>query len=380
MKIGNRYYFDFNATAPITDNVCNWLASSEYPQGNPASIHTTGKQALWEIDQVKEFLHTTFQLPEQQHRIFFHSGASEGITTLLIGFEKKKPIHFFYLTTDHSCVVNIAQTISASGHNVYPISTDQNGNFDEQELIDRIKFCSGSVLLNCTWVNNETGVVIPLKKIVLIKEQTGCTVHIDAVQSTGKIPHWNRLSPELDAYTFSGHKFGALKGSGFSFLSKTYPLTPLIPPSPGRPYRGGTENLLGIMSLKLALEELQRHYSFEEQVRAKNLLEQKLAQLIKDRGEIVAPKGFRNGNTICLILHDTKAQISTLAFSMAGIDVGSGSACSSGSGTPSRVLVSMGYPENKAKNALRFSFSPQFHESEVEEYYQKIESVLVRFL
>ena len=378
MKIGDRYYFDFNATAPIAIGVLSWLSSGKHPHANPASIHAGGKRSLREIDLVREFLYTTFNLSERSHRLFFHSGASEGITTLLGGFERGG--HFFYFPTDHACVTTIARGMKSKGCNIHPIPVDKNGDFDERKIIEQILSLSSPVLLNCTWVNNETGVVTPLEKIVEIKKQTGCTVHVDAVQSIGKIPDWNRLFAELDSYTFSGHKFGALKGCGFSFLSETFSLTPLVAPTVSRPLRGGTENLPGIISLKMALEELQQHYSFEKQSRAKNLLEQKLSLLVEDGGEIVASDAFRNGNTICLILHNTKAQISTLALSMAGIDVGSGSACSSGMPTPSPVLTAMGYPEDRAKNALRLSFSPWFQESEVEEYYQKIEAVLSRFL
>ena len=378
MKIGNRYYFDFNSTAPVSNNVKNWLSQGNYPQGNPTSTHATGKNALKEIDRVRNFLYAAFELSENQYHLFFHSGASEGITSLLNSFVKKPIFYFFYLSTDHSCVVTSAQKMQESGHCTYPIPVDKNGYFDEEELIKHIKSCPSPVLLNATWVNNETGVIVPLEKLVSIKEETGCTIHIDSVQSIGKVPHWNQLSDKLDAYTFSGHKFGALKGCGFSFIAKTFPFSPLIPPNAARPFRGGTENLFGIISLKLALEELQEQYSFKKQALAKNLLEQKLTPLLKDAGEIIAPKSLRNGNTIQVILHKTQAQVSTLAFSTASIDVGSGSACTSGSLSPSHVLTAMGYSNSLAKNALRFSFSPFFKESEVEEYYQAIAPILAR--
>ena len=375
MKIGDRYYFDFNATSPIAASVRHWLSSTEYPEGNPSSVHMTGKRSQWELEQVREFLHTTFALPAREYHLVFHSGASEGIVTLLRGFEEGRPADIFYFTTDHSCVIDTAERMG--GH---PIPVDKDGDFDEGELVKRIQSCSSPVLLNATWVNNETGVVTTLDKIQRIRKETGCRVHVDAVQAVGKISSWGQPPPTLDAYTFSGHKFGALKGCGFSFVAKTFPLAPLIPPTSGRPLRGGTENLLGIISLKMALEELQRDYSFEKQAQAKNLLEQKISELIGAAGEVVARTGLRNGNTIQLILHSAPAQVTLPALSMGGIDVSSGSACSSGAPTPSHVLLGMGYSKQQAKNALRFSFSPHFRDSEVDEYFQKIQSILVRFV
>ena len=380
MKIGDRYYFDFNATSPITSSVRGWLSSLNYPEGNPSSVHVMGRCSFQEIEQVREFLHSVFGLSVQEHHLFFHSGASEGIATLLGGFDEAREADMFYFSTDHSCVIDTMKKRGARGKRFHPISVDENGDFDEGELVKRMRSCSSPVLLNVTWVNNETGVITPLEKAVAIKEQTGCTVHVDAVQAVGKIPLWSQLSTQLDAYTFSGHKFGALKGCGFSFMAKNFPLTPFIPPTSVRPLRGGTENLFGIISLKMALEDLQRNYSFERQVRAKNLLEQKITKLVGDSGEIVASDGLRNGNTIQIILHKTRAQVTLPALSMAGIDASSGSACSSGAPLPSHVLLAMGYSEEWAQNALRFSFAPSFQESEVEEYYQKIQSVLARLM
>ena len=250
-------------------------------------------------------------------------------------------------------------------------------NWEEVEA--QILQCRGPVLLNCTWVNNETGVIFPLSRILLLKQRTGCFVHVDAVQSVGKIENWRALEPRLDAYTFSSHKFGGLKGSGFSLVSGEFPFLPLIAGRQEGGLRAGTENLLGIITGGMALEQVDREHDFASQKRAKDAIENSLVDLLGPKGEVVARESLRNGNTIFLVLHETLSQISTLAFDLAGVDVGSGSACSSGAVHPSRILLAMGYSERAAKSGIRLSFSPCLKEADVPEYWEKLVAVLERF-
>ena len=79
-----------------------------------------------------------------------------------------------------------------------------------------------------TWVNNETGNIQSLNSAEQIKEKTGTKIIVDAVQSPGKISDWKKLSSDLDAFVFSAHKFGALKGIGFSFIRSDFKHSPYI--------------------------------------------------------------------------------------------------------------------------------------------------------
>lgn len=98
-----------------------------------------------------------------------------------------------------------------------------------------------------------------------IKKQTSAFIHVDAVQLVGKTANWDMLSPELDAYTFSGHKFGALKGIGFSFVSNGTDFSPLIVGGSQQDgLRAGTENALGVYSIKLALHEMKEHFASQK--------------------------------------------------------------------------------------------------------------------
>lgn len=322
--------------------------------------------------------------------LFYHSGATEGINTFFKGialkyFRNKKSASFFFSTVDHACVVQLKDDLDSLGHHVFFFDVNKRGQFGSEELIKKInleKSQNRDCFLNFTYLNNETGVVWPLSEAVKIKEATGVSVHVDAVQLVGKIANWEELSPKLDAYTFSGHKFGALKGIGFSFIRKSLDFSPmLVGGNQQQGLRAGTENAIGIYSLKLALLDIKAKFRADELLLAKSEIETRLQNLIGTKGEIVAVGSpHRNLNTIFMILPGQKAEILSAKFDMAGVDLSTGSACSSGIIKENRILMSMGYSFDESRSSLRFSFSPLMRKADVPLYCDKIESVLKTIL
>lgn len=383
--INNRYYFDYNATSPLANSVIDWLPNGDLLFANPSSIHSSGKKSKRFINDTRNFLKETFSIPAD-YKLFFHSGASEGINSLVKGFAQKffangERIHFVHSEVDHSCVYNLKDELELYGHEVSTFGVDKNGDYDIEEIISLLNKSNRPKLLNFTWVNNENGVVWNLDDLIRIKEETNCYVHVDAVQSIGKIEKWNELNHLVDAYTFSGHKFGAMKGVGFSFVKELFPFCSLIRGGGQQEgMRSGTENTTGIYSIKLALEDVLKKENYTELYSAKKIIEDSIEEHISGDARIVSKDAKkRNGNTIYIILPGRKADILITAFDLARMDVSSGSACSSGAVLPSRVLLSMGVNEEDAKSALRFSFSYDLCLEESKEYSEKIVSVLKRF-
>lgn len=385
MNLKNRLYLDHNATTPVAKKVYDHL--NEMAFANPSSVHGSGKKARREVNLVTDFLYELFGLSERSFDLFYHSGATEGINSLVKGMalgakKRDEPFTLFYLGSDHSCINNQKSFLEILGFNFVELPLDSLGALKLNEALTIMeKHKTKNSLLNFTWVNNETGVVQDLSLAEEIKKKTGVLVHVDAVQSVGKIGAWSELSTALDAYTFSGHKFGAMKGSGFTFIREDLPLCPLL--NGGGQQKGkrsGTENTFGIYSLKLALEEVKANYDYEVQVTAKRWFESKLEDFLGDDGEVIAKEGKRNGNTIYFFFHDVSAQSAAMVFDMAGIDLSNGSACSSGAVVPSRVLLAMGYNEQQAKSALRVSFGWQFNQEKAEKYWELFEGPLKRLL
>lgn len=381
-SINSRYYLDYNATSPLAKSVKHFLASGDFLFGNPASVHSTGKKSKKYINETSDFLYNLFQIAPENFSIIFHSGATEGINSFFKGialhhFKHKKKCAFFFSTVDHSSVVNLEEDLKVLGHDIYFFQVDKNGDFSEEQLIkDILKSSEAGVqpVINYTYVNNETGIVWPLEKAKKIKSMTNAIVHVDAVQVVGKIPHWENISLDLDAYTFSGHKFGALKSVGFTFLRNSIALSPwIVGGGQQGGFRSGTENALGIYSLKLALLDMIDNFKAVELQNAKELIE----NIFINKGIIIGKNSQnRNLNTILVVFNQTYSSDLNTRFDLHGIDVSKGSACSSGIVKENRVLLTMGFSKEESLSAIRFSFSSFLTVEEAQKISLQIQKVL----
>ncbi len=372
----NRFYLDYNATSPFSTSFKSYLEKGDFPFANPASIHTSGKFSRKCLNEVNEYLYKLFKLDPNSHHLIFHSGATEGIRSFFEAASDGDAI--FYCESDHPAVLACANHLKSRGVKLIPMAIDQSGNFELDKNVELAKAWlesnSGKIFANFLYVHNETGVRWSLDDAISFKNTTNSFVHVDATQSPGKIHDWNKVSDKLDAYTYSAHKFGALKGVGFSFVSKSFPYESLlVGGSQQSGLRGGTENVLGAISVKMALEEIQAL-----DLEAIEKLRDTLEVLAESREDVfIVGKTSKYGravNTLNFILKSKRADISLIQFDMAGLDISSGSACSAGSVEPSKTLIAMGL-EQYAKNGLRLSLGP-LNLGHEEEIIQKFEKVL----
>ncbi len=372
----NRYYFDYNATAPLADSVKEFLARGAV-FFNSSSSHTSGKVAKKEIFDTTEFIQKLFKTKKH---VIYHSGATEGINLFFHGrvkklLREKKKVHLIGFATDHSAVLNTIEQLRDESVSVTVLPVLTKGEVDLEALKKDLQSHShASILINVTWVNNESGIVQNLKDIVEVTKGKSVSIHVDGVQAIGKIPHWNELLPEIEAYTFSGHKFGSLTGVGITLLHDPSEYLPLIiGGGQQNGLRGGTENVLGVVSLRLALENMAQNLPLVSHA-AKDLIENKLKETLGDQIIIVGLGAVRNVNTIQVIYKKTPSDSALIHFDLAGMDVSAGSACSSGRMKASHVLVALGYHEWK-NHGLRFSFSPQMSLEDAQNFSTKIISV-----
>lgn len=350
------FYLDYNATSPLSPSVKALLADDELVYANPSSQHSLGKKALKELNSVYVYLYDFFGINAQDFDLFFHSGATEGMNTI---FQFNDDENFFYSVSDHPCVTENAK-IHAHSNELFLTS---NGHFDfekNKKLLEN--FRNHNNWLNITWLHNEIGIVNNLDDIAKFKADTNAFIHVDGVQAIGKIPGHNyKLAPEVDAYTFSGHKFGALKGIGFSFIKKDILKPLIIGGGQQGGLRSGTVNIQGIISLKMALEDLKKDYALENSVKE---FKTQIETIIKKNNHFFIIEN-ESLNTIAFVHDNLKSDRLLTYFDMQGLCVSTGSACSSGSTLPSQTLLAMGL-DDKAKNFIRISIHTDLLKNKVE--------------
>lgn len=358
-----RLYLDYNATAPYAESVRNYLRAGEYFEGNPSSTHRSGKDAKQALINAQEAIERHFsKMPE--HKLFFHSGASEGISTF---FYLSPADVMAYFESDHPAVHAMAQMCEKKGATVIKLPLCETGLFDEQKIIEALTpYRDKKIYLNYTYVHNETGIIWPLEQAVRLKQKLECFIHVDCAQAIGKIESWSELRADLDFYTFSSHKFGALKGSGFSFVKQDFPFRALIPGGGQQGgTRGGTQNVLGVIANSLALDEVTRKQNIKASQDLRDKIESLFESSVKDDGFIVLKDQIRAVNTTLLCFKKHKGDFLQIKFDMQGVDVSYGSACSSGSQKGSDTMRALGMADWE-RNIIRLSFGPNAWEQEKE--------------
>lgn len=357
----DRIYLDTNATSPLAPAVKSWLAKGDFVFANPASQHSSGKKSAFALDEVRDYLFSLFQLDQQKFDLFFHSGVTEAVNTFAFSAAQNSQALFVYAPTDHACVRQQRERFRQSCE----LKMNAQGELLLEESIAAIKaFKTNAVFINFTWVHNETGVVWPLSLAEKLKAATGAIVHVDAPQTIGKIKNWNELSSELDMYSFSSHKCGALKTHGWSFVKKKS-LTPMILGGGQQTrLRSGTENTMAAMALMLALDELHQHWKPAQSESLMHEIRSFLDQALKGSGARVCPQARElNTNTVLFYFDKLPSDQTLPLFDLAGLELSSGAACSSGAAKESHVLQSLGLSAY-AKNALRLSLNWNFTASD----------------
>ena len=355
-------YLDSAATTkPFEEIIINLPKITGNYFANPNSIHSEGQKVKNEIEKVRFYIADI--LNTDVDNIIFTSCATESnntvIKSLLTGDKKKDEI--IISPIEHKSVLNPAKFLSKNGFKIKFLKINENGVIDLDDL--RKKISLKTALVAVIHGNNETGVIQNIKKIGKICKEKEVLFFSDTVQSFLK----ESIDTDfVDFISVSGHKLNGLKGIGFLFKKRD--ITPLLHGGgQENGIRSGTQNTTGILSLKIAIKKWEENkQNYIEHIKfLRDKFEKKLQERIPDI-TIVSKEVKRLPHISNIIFPKVDAQSLLMALSSRGIYVSSGSACSSGTPTPSHVLLSYGYSEDEALRSLRFSFGVHNSLEEIE--------------
>ena len=353
-------YLDNAATTKMSDKVIAEMTKSlSENYGNPSSVHTLGQRAKSVVEKARHIIAQNLKVETTE--IVFTSGGAEGNNLVIRGFlkaNKDKGKHIITSKIEHSTVLKTFEQLENEGYEVSYIGVDENGVVDIEEL--RRELREDTALVSVMFVNNETGVIQPIKEIGEILAERNIFFHTDAVQAIGKL---EILPKELKigALTATAHKFYGPKGAGFVFIDKKYSVEKEIwGGSQERNRRAGTENVHGILGLGVALEEVYENLEemSEKEEKLQTYLENKLKTEIVKLGKkikINGEKADRIKTTTNVYIEGVDIQMLLVALDLRGICISGGSACMSGSLENSHVLKSMGLTDEELKGSFRIS-------------------------
>ena len=348
-------YLDHNATSPLDPRVLEamqpWLLGAH---GNPASVHKPGRAAHLALEQART--QVAALVGAKPAEVIFTGGGTEADNLALQGTcHGRRPGRLLVGAIEHSAVLGPAMFLVTVGWKLNHIPVDGKGHYDLQAL-ERLLAGKDVRLVSTMLANNETGVLQDVAAIAAKTRAAGALLHCDAVQAAGKVAVDFRATG-ADLMTLSAHKLNGPRGVGALIMDRSVDVRPLIyGGGQEEGLRGGTEDLAGIVGFGKAAELAASE--FEHRAEHARILRDALENEVRKLpgARVFSGNAERLPNTLQFGIEGLDGEWLVMELDRRGIAVSSGSACHSGSGEPSHVLLAMGYEPAIAKSGLRVSF------------------------
>ncbi len=352
-----RYYFDHNATTPVSPEVLEaMLPLMTEVFGNPSSIHHYGQAARAKLDDARRSVASLLRCSDSE--IIFTSGGTEADNLAIFGVAAGG--HVITTTIEHPAVLGSADQLS-----VTQVPVDHSGIVDPDAIRGAVR--RDTRLITVMHVNNELGTIQPVEEIGRIARKAGVAFHSDGIQAAGKVPI-DVGAIHADVYSISGHKIYAPKGTGALFVRKGLDLHPrMYGGSHESRLRAGTQNVAGAVALGAAAHWISEHAAAEWPVLAtlRDRLESGILSRVGD-AHVNAAGSLRTPNLTNIRFDGIDSEALLIALDLRGFAVSAGSACSSGKQDPSPVLLAIGLTREQARSSIRFSLGRSNDAAQVE--------------
>jgi cysteine desulfurase len=340
----NRLYLDHAATTPVLPEARAAIAHALETWANPSSPHADGRAARAALERARADIADALNW---RHDLVLTSGATEAIA---IAVKRAKVAGRAFGATEHDAVA------AAMGGAATVLPVNASGSFYWGALDEFL--AGGPALIAVQQVNNETGVIQPLADVAERVRAAGSLLLADCAQGAGKMP-----LPDADFIAIAAHKIGGPPGFGALLVKDLGNLT--ASGGQERGYRRGTENLPSAAGFAAALSSGKFAHAMPRLADLRRRLDWEIAQ---DGGQVIATESERSAAIGAYAMPGVASASQLVQFDLAGISVSAGSACSSGSMKPSRVLEAMGVDPDIAPTVIRVSFGPDTNEADTERF------------
>ena len=375
--MSRRIYLDHNASTPVHPEVlAAMLPYFGEVYGNPSSVHAFGRAAHDAVDDARATIARFLRARPEE--IVFTSGGTEsdnfGVKGLALARGRG---HVITSRIEHHAVLRTCEALEAQGFDVTYLPVDDQGRLDPDDVKRALR--PDTLAISVMHANSEVGTIQPVAEIGAIAREHGVPLHVDAVQTVGKVPI-DVDAMGVDVLSFTGHKFYGPKGAGGLYIRRG---TKMVAVQHGgeheRRRRAGTENVPGIVGLAAAIDIRSREMGAEAE--RLSALRDRLWEGIHSR----IPESRLNGakvaklpGTANIVFRRVESESIVLGLDLKGVAVSAGSACSSGNVEPSYVLVAMGIPVDWAMGAVRFSLGRSTTAEDVDDVVEAIEPIVAK--
>ncbi len=356
-------YLDYAATTPLHREVLKKMQPYLLKTfGNPDSLHSFGREAAYAVSCARDRVAGVLGVSAQE--VYFTSGGTEADNWAIRTLRAKGKNGVAVSAIEHHAVLGACDHVRGKAE-VVLIQPDNAGMVSADAVKRAITPDTGLVAV--MGVNNETGVVQPIKEIATVCKEAGVLLFADCVQA-GCTQNLKELASVCDAISLSSHKLYGPKGVGALMVKKGVKLSPLL--SGGeqeRGMRGGTLNVAGIVGFSYALERAQNNRErFCATTKAlRDRLERELISALGDAIKVDGREAERVPNVSHITFRGAGGETLLHRLDLAGVALSGGAACAAHSALPSHVMLAMGRGEKEAKSGVRFSLGEDTNEEEI---------------
>jgi len=347
--------------------------------GNPSSAHSSGNVARTALESAREKV-AQLVAAEKPQEVIFTSGGTESNNLAIEGFayrNREKGSHIVTTAIEHISVINLCKHLQKQGFKVTYVPVDKQGVVDLEKLEEAIN--DRTILISVMYANGEIGTIQPIQEIGKLAKENKVVFHVDAVAAAGKVPI-NVKEENIDLLSLSSNDVYGPKGVGALYIKQGTKIQPIIQGGgQERGLRSGTENIPGIVGMGKAAEVAKREMESEGKRLA--ALRDKLITGVLDKIDY----SFLNGHPTKRLPDNANLRFSyiegeslILGLDMYGVQVSSGSACTSKTLEPSHVLLATGLAHEEAHGSLVFTLGKQNSEEDVDYVIEVLPDVVKR--
>ena len=376
-------YLDHAASTPILPEAVAAVVAAMTAPGNASSLHAAGRRARRSVEESREALAAA--LGARPSEVVFTGGGTESDNLAVKGLywarraADPRRTRVLASAVEHHAVLDAIEWLVAhEGAQVTWLEVDALGRVHPDVLADALG--DDVALVTVMWANNEVGTVQPVRALADVAHERGIPLHTDAVQAVGQL-HVDFAASGADALTVTGHKLGGPLGAGALLLGREVACTPLLHGGgQERDVRSGTLDTPALAGLAVATTlAVERRPETAGRLAA-------LRDDLVSRVRAAVPEAVLNGDVglgrlpgnVHFSFPGCEGDSLLLLLDARGVEVSTGSACSSGVARPSHVLVAMGADEERARSSLRFSLGHSSTQSDVDALLDVLPAVVER--
>jgi len=345
-------YLDHASSMPVDTRVINFIKPYLAQAGNPSSLYEIGQNAKLIIDESRKKL-VDFINAENEKSIIFTGSATESNNLAIRGTAQrnvKDGKQVLSSAIEHISVINPMKDLQKNGWTYDTIPVDEFGLIDKSAL--KKLLTTGTTVTSIMYANNEIGTIQPIKEISEIVHESGKYLHVDATAAAGRIPI-DVQKDGIDLLTLSSNDLYGPRGVGALYIKPGVKIQSVMPGGgQERGLRSGTENIYAIAGMGEAANIMKKEMKSESE-RLKNIRNNLISNITKiENSHLTGHPTKRLPHHASFRFDYIEGESILLNMDMYGIQIATGSACSSKTLEPSHVLLAIGLKHEEAHGSM----------------------------